>query len=709
MTQIDEIFAKLQKSIEGIASQGYVSDEYLSEGIDLRQRAPNAIQWVSRPEFLNVPSIFKHVRQYQIIRDYFQLRCPCCNYGKSDCWGKTEEELKAEILLEWNNAAGQEICPSCGMSRTELFAEDAIVEFDTLIGVAGMRSGKSVMAGLIGTFMRHVLITMGIQKRGRLHNLLELLPTQNLEMAFVATTATQAMQTIWVNFYEQCKGSPWLKAYVKWVKQKEAKQVCPEGMRPWEYKELEDQIEDGYLMLNCVSLNSNSAGMAGRTRVAFFIDELSRFGLGDSKMGADEVWAVFEHSLKTVKGARKRLDIKEPWLGSAIAISSPMSISDKTMILYKQSERMKGMMGFKYSTWTFNPTLTREDFDVEYDRDPLLAERDFGANPPNATNPLILDPVRFWSSVDKTAVPTAKFRTSYPVDKSGREYVGVELDEATFDRGRPLYIFGDAGSTFDQFALVACSCMWMPAFSETTYELRKRSQEARHLGGTHPEGNEHLAGGTYIKPFDANQEGEMTLVTIHEWSMRIVPEMNRPVWFESVLDILRKLSKYRVIAQVAFDRWNSESTIQTLSNMGIATQLINLQMTDYVKAVQDAMVGRLKLLPPAEKDHLSIDDMGRIQLGSAVPSMTAEGVTLYELLKLERDKDLRKVFNPLKGKVRGQDSDDLAACLVGAHRLIQESIGKTVRGYNGKEMGKAKEIGGAANFVGRIARSRWGS
>jgi len=708
LSQLDDVFANLQKSIEGITSTGFIANEYVSDGIDLRVRAPNAIKWITEPNYLAIPSLYKHVRQYQLIRDYFQLRCPICNYGSGDCWGKTPEELKAEILLEWDPVQHQEVCPSCKLTRVELTQDGLLQSYETLIGVAGMRSGKSVMAGLIGTFMRHVLITMGITDRGRLHQVLDLLPSQPLELAFVATTATQAQQTIWVNFAEQCKASPWFKAYVKWITAKEKVQLTQEGMRRWEYKELEDVIEDGYIMLNCVSLNSNSAGLAGRTRVAFLIDELSRFGLGDSKMGADEVWAVFDHSLKTVRGAKKHLKIHEPWLGSSIAISSPISIDDKTMALYRQSERMASMMGFKYATWEFNPFQKREDFDVDYDKDALTAERDFGANPPNAANPLILEVQRFWSSVDHTAEPTATFTKTYFKDKSALEYVGVELDKATFDRGRPLYIFGDAGASFDQFALVACSAYWMPAFSETTQRMRKHLQEARFLGGTHPESNEHLQGGRYLRPGEDEPENELTLVTIHEWSMRIVPEPNRPVWFESILELLKKIAKYRVIAQVAFDRWNSESTIQNVSNMGIGTQLVQLQMNDYVKLVQDAMVGRLRLLPPHPSDHLSVDDMGRIVAGKPIPQMTAEAVSLYELLKLERDKDLRKVYNPKKGQVRGQDSDDLAACLVGAHRLVQESTGRTVRGYNSKEMGKAKEIGASAKSMGALARSRWG-
>jgi len=369
------------------------------------------------------------------------------------------------------------------------------------------------------------------------------------------------------------------------------------------------------------------------------------------------------------------------------------------------------MFWFHYATWEFNPFQPRASFASDYEKDAILAERDFGANPPAASNPLITDPVRFWSSIDLTAKPTASFRVSYPRDKSGLEYVGAELEQAKFDRGRPLYLFGDAGKSFDQFALIGCSALWVEAFDQITSQSARMAQaEASFLGGSHPQANEHLIGGTYLKPFSPTMGGrEQSLVTIHEFSLRILPEKGKPVWFESVLDVVKGLMKSRTIAQVAFDHWNSEATIQQISNLGIGTELVTLHMEDYVRTVQDAMVGRIRMLPPAETDHLSLDhSKGTMRLGLKPEQMSAEGTTIYEMMKLERDKDMRRVYNPKKGLIRGRDSDDLAACLVGAHRLVQESIGKTVRGFNTREQRRSKELGGSSAFVGGIARmGRW--
>jgi hypothetical protein len=236
----------------------------------------------------------------------------------------------------------------------------------------------------------------------------------------------------------------------------------------------------------------------------------------------------------------------------------------------------------------------------------------------------------------------------------------------------------------------------------------KKAQEAR-IGGYHPASNEHLMGGFYLKAAHAlasETEAPYTLVTVHEWSLRIIPEPGRPVWFESVLDIMKKLVKSRKVAMVSFDNWNSESTLQKISDMGIPTQPCHLKVDDYVRAVQDTIVGRLKMLPPLPQDKLSLSPTGSIILGTPVPKLSAEAATIYEILKLERDKDLKTVMNPKKGLVRGENSDDLAVCLIGAHRLVQESAGKV--SIDAREIKRGHETAQAARFVGGLARNtRW--
>src|SRR3990167_4340274 len=106
--------------------------------------APNAIEWAVTPEFADVESVYHHVRQYQVIRDFFQLRCPlssCNNQSPEykDCWGKGREYLQSENLLIWSPSYNEDACPCCKTTRSEFVQDRLLNLYSQLHGVAGMR------------------------------------------------------------------------------------------------------------------------------------------------------------------------------------------------------------------------------------------------------------------------------------------------------------------------------------------------------------------------------------------------------------------------------------------------------------------------------------------------------------------------------------------------------------------------------------------
>ena len=687
---LDSLQEKLKQRVDGTVS----ADFYFEDGVDLRKRAPNAVVWVSSPDYLNIPELYDFPRQYQILRDYHQLRCPICNTGSNDCWGKTPAQLRAETLLEWDESIEEDVCPRCKSTRSELEDDGLLHRYDSLVGIAGMRSGKSVVAGFEGTYQRHVFTTLAIAGRGTLHRYFGTLPTQPLEMAFVATTSTQSNQTIWANFFNQCKASPWFKRYVTWVKKRESEQPSLPGVRKWRYNENADAIEDGWCFFNCVSLHSNSGSLAGRTRLSFFVDELARFNTGDSKLSADEVWAVFDHSLKTVRGAKLSNPKIPAFVGTALTVTSPISIEDKALVLYNQGKTLANWYVWKYPTWLFNPKQPRENFDTDYATDPIMAERDFGANPPNASTPLVEQPHLYVNTIDKTAVPTASFEMYDHQTPTGVRYIGAKIKGGDIG-GPPLFIFGDAGVTFDQFGLVACSPRWLAPLERKDRVDIEQDRIQSHMD---------LIAGVRRAP---DEKRDLTIVTYHEWSLRLLPTIDKLVWFESVVDIIRELQKKRKIAMVAFDNWNSQATMQQIQQMGIPTQSMNVTAEDFRRAVQDAYTYRLRLLPWDEEDGLSLNEFGTLQMAKEGENLSAAGATVYEMLRLERSEDLKRVYNPNKGKVRGRNSNDLASCLVGAHRLVQESLGLTRPDRRVEK--QSREVSQSAGFSGRVFKSPLGS
>ena len=427
-------------------------------------RAANAIEWTINSQFLNLPAVInRFTRQFQIIRDVFQLYCPVCNSTRPeavDCWNKTQMELESQVLLVWSNSEQDEVCPKCGNAKRG-FIEDGMLEpIDTLVGIAGMRSSKSVLCGIMATWIEHQLAITGDISR-----YFNVLASDPLQVSFVATTQTQSKETIFAKYKALRKESPWLRKYVAWVKVQEANQVIVPGMARWEYsEEAEASIRNGLLHVDFKALNSNSSGLAGATRIAAFLDELSRFQLSDSAMSADEVVKVMNQGLFTVRGARDKLHLPH-WWGLFAAVSSPISVDDQAMTMMREGrvfavgsisdsiplKSIPGQFSFHYPTWLMNPDLPRSTFDAVYQRDPVGAARDIGAQPPTAASPFVDDEVRFRQAIDPRAVPLATFKFIEPVDKTGRVYAGAQVAHCNFDPSYAHYIHFDAGASFDTF------------------------------------------------------------------------------------------------------------------------------------------------------------------------------------------------------------------------------------------------------------------
>lgn len=644
------------------------------------EHAPNIIEWTVERKFLNMPQVMtKYVRQYQIIRDIFQLRCPVCNSMRPeavDCWNKTQMELEGEVLLRWSETYQDEVCPKCANTK-QGFLEDGMLEpIDTFAGVVGMRAGKSVSVGVIASYLEQELAQIG-----DIHDYFGVLPGDPLQMSFVATTAKQAEETIYVKFRAMRSNSPWTQKYVAFVKEREKTQVTPAGMKRWIYtEETDSEIYNGLIDLSLRSLNSNSSGLAGATRVSAFMDELSRFDLNESARSASEVVKVMMQGLKTVRGARDRKKLRPFW-GLFGAVSSPISIDDQTMVMMKQGHlfavgsissakpalAIPGQYSFHYATWDFNPDHPRSSFDADFMRDQVGCARDFGASPPTAASPYIDDEARFRQAIDFKLQPSVTFKVTEPEDKTGRKYAGAQVSTSNFDPHYAHYLHFDAGASFDTFAGASAHGEWVPVKDPVTGETSRK------------------------------------LVTVFDWVLGIKPILGktlsekRTVWFDCVVQILTTLQKTSKISRVTFDRWNAEKLIQDIRNLGIETENRSIKVENFMGFLRAAYEGDVRLLPPRPDEPT--DPRHKNDAEKAV----------YELLRLERSEDLKKIFNPKKGHVHGMNSDDLAQALVGAHMGVQGSVVSVSDSTSIKEVLRRENAGNAAygqDGGGRVARGR---
>jgi hypothetical protein len=372
------------------------------------------------------------------------------------------------------------------------------------------------------------------------------------------------------------------------------------------------------------------------------------------------------------------------------------------------------------------------------------AERDFGANPPNAESPFVNDPIRFWKSIDFDRKPIAQFSLTHLTDPTGKSYVGAELTHCELDHVNVYYLFFDAGLTWDSFGMVCAHPEWLPVEDfEGSIEgpdgqpLPKALRSAPGRGRVRPNADQVIFEGddgyflkgnsadipilnntlseigremkynqlarTGGRPYD--HMGEV-LCTVIDFSFRIVPSQDRDIWFNSVVSIVEGLQRKIRIAGVAFDHWNSEATIQQLRNMNLLTTKVALKPENFMGFLTMAYNGRVKMLPPAKGDILGLTESGALMVGTPQEDMSGQSVALVELLKLSRSTDLRKIYNPKKGQVRGRDSDDLARCYVGAHYLVQDSIVDELSESSKRNAIMKRQMATEASSFGGVVRGK---
>ena len=659
--------------------------EYLST------QAPNIIEWVTGVDYWNVPSTFRYFRQYQIIRDLFNLRCVNCNSQDPeaiDCWGKPRSYLESEVLLTWSNQYEDMVCPKCGNTFRQFTEDGLITPYNELICIAGMRSGKSFLGAHIGGYIEHVLRTMSMKGRGSIQRYLRQEKAEWFEVTFAASTATQARDTIYAKYKEMRSNSPWIQKHVAWIKEQEAQQL---GVKDkWEYKVLDDSIVDGWMQVRFNRVSSNSAGIAGKTRIFAAIDELARLSNTDSKTSAQELYRVLNQSLKTVRSATDNYFLN-PAFGYMLNVTSPISIDDMSMQIYNktkpdtdESERLTRTYGWKGPTWEFNPEQRFDNFREEFIKDPVAAQRDFGADPPAAETPLFEDSIRFWKCIDYARQPIATFDTQYLTDKTGKQYIGAKVKDLSYNFVDQHYIFCDAGQTFDSFAIV---CAHPVITGSDTYMDEATNPNAKNYIDNFPTTGQHVSqmdthpdspmaqGLSPNAPQRAHGHGDFErLTTVIDFCMRIIPTKERDIWFNSVLDIIKDLKVKIKIAAVCFDSWQSTSIIQSISDLGLQTYKVRLRSDQFFEFRSQVYNNQVSFLPPGVEDGLSLSENGTLQLKKTEEYMSGEGVGLVEMLKLERSSDLKRIVAPKKGLVRGRGSDDIANCIVGVNSIIKDSV-----------------------------------
>ena len=150
------------------------------------------------------------------------------------------------------------------------------------------------------------------------------------------------------------------------------------------------------------------------TRMISSVDEIGWFDAEkDSKkvkVSGHAIYDALDRSLGTVRNAAYktlRMGFDNIPNGYAMNVSSPSMLSDKICELTRQGLNSRAILAIHRPTWEINPEFPRNSEVIEdaYQKDPMSAERDWGANPPLISNPFLGNHKYIMNTVGKKKNP----------------------------------------------------------------------------------------------------------------------------------------------------------------------------------------------------------------------------------------------------------------------------------------------------------------
>jgi hypothetical protein len=336
----------------------------------------------------------------------------------------------------------------------ELLMKDVTIPDTNLYTADGFvhhNSGKTKLVGLLAAYVNHRFLK--IPSPIRTFNQTS---GDMLAGTFSALSADHSFRNLWQAFKGFMDGSPWFQNYHRFIKGEE-KRLGVELLH-----ELKASIFYGHKHLMWSATGSQDRKMRGDTRIFAAIDELGWMISDEQKadlqnMNADAIYTALSNSLTTMRTKFNRVYNAENFDLPPIFmcnISSPSSVKDKIMRLSKEAKRNDRIFAIQCASWEMNPDYTYEALREEMSHiDELTFARDFGAEPPLASNPFIPEP----RLIDKIATgePFTSFTCTEYQEKDflGDYFKSVKLNITKPDKVIPRLVSFDLGSMKNSLAV----------------------------------------------------------------------------------------------------------------------------------------------------------------------------------------------------------------------------------------------------------------
>ena len=216
--------------------------------------------------------------------------------------------------------------------------------------LSGMRSGKSVLSSIMGTYEYWLLDTM--ENPADYYGLMK---NQLLFVMCIAPSSKQAEDTLFSNMQNFVERSEWFNTWSDSMIKSE-------------------EVVNKSKNIGIKILSSQASTGVGRTNKCVVFDEIASFEDTTSKRGAWEVYSRIRKSTDTLKGD-----------GHVIAISSAQRPDDIMMTLYQLGLERDDILAVKTPTWVANPNFTEEQLREEYKNDYGTFLRDYACEPSGNT------------------------------------------------------------------------------------------------------------------------------------------------------------------------------------------------------------------------------------------------------------------------------------------------------------------------------------
>jgi hypothetical protein len=332
--------------------------------------------------FLGPDSKFPFARQMWAAIHLLSEWCPKCSHPK---W---TDIFNVGVAADPKNIPNNVqllhfgVCPKCKGTKAEFIARKELNLYVEGAWLWGQRAGKSTLVGSLSNYILHKYL-----KFPKMSSICEGIQSSTpLTATFIGLRFADAVALLWEPITKGIEDSPWFKEWHG--------MLDDYGNRLGvEFYRFKDQyLRYAHKNIELYPAGPSKRALRGRTRFLTGSDEIGWFPVGVEnkdleRADADEVHTALDRSLLTMRREVRTLYKKGfsnfiP--GIAINISSPSDETDKICRLVAENKGSTRVLALQLATWEISPLFTKDNEEIAdaFAKNPIDAERDYGAKPP---------------------------------------------------------------------------------------------------------------------------------------------------------------------------------------------------------------------------------------------------------------------------------------------------------------------------------------